>query len=205
MPPKKTGRATRAKPKIVELTPEEQQKREQCDLLLKDFDMQCEKTIKEAWLEVETVSASINTLYKLEMLKLPVEIKNMKWDDYYQQSLDQGQNPLAMSDAIASSMEDSICTTVDNQVSQLRSAIKNTAQKKARGRKKVSTDSQPPPTTGTRSSSRSRTSRVLKETTNMETPSHTRSSSRGKNTTMATPANTATSEYGKDSNDPPQV
>jgi len=190
MPPKKKGRTTRAKPKIVELTPEEQQTRDQCDLLLKDFDMQCEKTIKEAWLEVETISASINTLYKLEMLKLPQDVKNMRWDDYYQQSLDQGQNPLALSDAIALSMEDSICTNVDNQVNQLKSAIKNTAQKKARGRKKkVSTDSQPPPSTGTRSSSRSR-SRPLKDTTNMETPSNTRSSSRGKNTTMATPANT---------------
>ena len=190
MPPKKKGRTTRAKPKIVELTPEEQEAKEQHDLLLKDFDMQCEKTIKESWLEVETVSASINTLFKLEMLKLPQEVKNMKWDDYYQQSLEQGQNPLALSDAIAIAMEDSICTTVDNQVNQLKSAIKQTAQKKGRGRKKVSTDSLPPPTTGTRSSSRLRTGRALKDTTNMETPSNTRTSSRGKNSTMATLANT---------------
>jgi len=195
MPPKKKGRTTRAKPQIVELTPEEQQVREQCDLLLKDFDKQCEKTIKEAWLEVETVSASINTMYKLEMLKLPQEIKNMKWDDYYKQSLEQGHNPLALSEAISSCIEDSICATVDTQVSQLKSAIKNTAQKKARGRKKAYSDSQPPPSTGTRSSSRSRTTRILSDTTNTETPS-TRSL-RGKNSTMATPANTRMPNMGK--------
>lgn len=188
MPPKKKGRTTRAKPKIVSLTPEEQQARDQVDLFLKDFDKNCEMTIKEARREVETVAASINTLYKLEMLKIPQDVKNMKWDDYYAQSIANGEIPLALSDAISNCMEDSICVNVDTQVSQLKSAIKTTAKK--RGKKKISTENQPP--TGTRTSSRSRTSsKTLSDTTNTETPANTRST-RGasKSTTMATPANT---------------
>ena len=56
--------------------------------------------MKEAWREVDTVSKSINTLYKLELLKMPQEVKDMKWDDYYQQSMDKGENPLALSEAV---------------------------------------------------------------------------------------------------------
>lgn len=189
MPPKKKGRTTRAKPKIVGLTPEEQQARDQVDLFLKDYDKHCEMTVKEARREVETVAASINTLYKLEMLKIPQDVKNMKWDDYYAQSIANGENPLALSDAISDCMEDSICVNVDTQVSQLKSAIKTTAKKRG-GRKKVSTENQPP--TATRTSSRSRTSsKTLSDTTNMETPANSKGTRGGsKNTTMATPANT---------------
>eukprot|EP00092_Neocalanus_flemingeri_P014425 GFUD01015560.1.p1 GENE.GFUD01015560.1~~GFUD01015560.1.p1 ORF type:complete len:310 (+),score=74.80 GFUD01015560.1:97-1026(+) len=188
MPPKKKGRTTRAKPKIVTLTPEEQKARDQCDLLLKDFDKQCEMTVNEARREVDTVAASINTLYKLELLKLPQDVKNMKWDVYYKQSLEEGYNPLALSDAISNCMDDSLCATVDTQVSQLKSAIRTTAKK--RGNKKVSTENQP--ASATRTSSRSRaTSRVLSDSSNLETPANSRST-RGtaKNTSaMATPAN----------------
>ena len=94
-------------------------------------------TIKEAWRDVDTISASINTMYKLELLKLPQEVKNMKWDDYYRQSLDKGQNPLALSEAISSCMDNSLCTSVDTQVSNLKAAMKSTAKK--RGRKWSST------------------------------------------------------------------
>jgi len=200
MPPKKKGRTTRAKPKMVTLTADEQQAREQCDLLLKDFDKQCETTIKEAWRDVDTVAASINTLYKLELLKMPQDVKNMKWDDYYQQSLEQGQNPLALSDAISNLMDDSICATVDTQVSQLKSAIKTTAKKRGRknasenqpatatrasSRKKVVSENQP--ATATRSSSRSRTTRGLTDSTNLETPANTRRAPNMGKTPMITP------------------
>jgi len=152
MPPKKRGRTTRAKPKIVSLTPEEQERRVQVDLFLEDFDKHVEMTIKEAWRDVETISASINTLYKLELLKLPQEVKDMKWDDYYKQSLDKGQNPLALSEAISSCMDNSLCASVDTQVSNLKAAMKSTAKK--RGRKKSNSENQPP--SATRSSSRTR-------------------------------------------------
>jgi len=152
MPPKKRGRTTRAKPKIVSLTPEEQERRVQVDLFLEDFDKHVEMTIKEAWRDVETISASINTLYKLELLKLPQEVKDMKWDDYYKQSLDKGQNPLALSEAISSCMDNSLCASVDTQVSNLKAAMKTTAKK--RGRKKSNSENQPP--SATRSSSRTR-------------------------------------------------
>jgi len=184
MPPKKKGRTTRAKPKIVTLTPEEQEARDQVDLFLKDYDKNVEMTIKEAWRDVETISASINTLYKLELLKLPQEVKDMKWDDYYQQSLDKGQNPLALSEAVSTCLEDSICANVDTQVSQLKSAIKTTTKKKGGGRKRAANVSQAPPS-ATRSSSRNRTA---SGNSNTETPATTRRT-RGANA-MTTPANT---------------
>jgi len=185
MPPKKKGRTTRAKPKIVALTPEEQEARDQVDLFLKDYDKNVEMTIKEAWRDVETISASINTLYKLELLKLPQEVKDMKWDDYYQQSLDKGQNPLALSEAVSTCLEDSICANVDTQVSQLKSAIKTTTKKKGGGRKRAANESQAPPS-ATRSSSRNRTASGNSVTT--ETPATTRRT-RGA-AAMTTPANT---------------
>jgi len=184
MPPKKKGRTTRAKPKIVTLTPEEQEARDQVDLFLKDFDKNVEMTIKEAWRDVETISASINTLYKLELLKLPQEVKDMKWDDYYQQSLEKGKNPLALSEAISTCLEDSICANVDTQVSQLKSAIKTTTKKKGGGRKKAAENQAPP--SATRSSSRTRT--ASGNSVSMETPATTRRT-RG-TAAMTTPANT---------------
>jgi len=152
MPPKKRGRTTRAKPRIVSLTPEERERRVQVDLFLEDFDKHVEMTIKEAWRDVDTISASINTLYKLELLKLPQEVKDMKWDDYYKQSLDKGQNPLALSEAISSCMDNSLCASVDTQVSNLKAAMKSTVKK--RGRKKSNSENQP--RSATRSSSRTK-------------------------------------------------
>merc|ERR1712115_216261 len=188
MPPKKKGRTTKAKPKIVSLTPEEQERSDQVDLFLKDFDKHVEMTIKEAWRDVETISASINTLYKLELLKLPQEIKNMKWDDYYKQSLDKGQNPLALSEAISSCVDDSLCASVDTQVSQLKSAMKSTVKKG--GRKKANSENQPPPS-ATRSSSRTRApNKTLSDVSNMETPANTRKTRGNKNSELTTPANT---------------
>jgi len=189
MPPKKKGRTTKAKPKLVSLSAEDQQLRDQCDLLLKDFDQQCENTVKEAWREVDTVSKSINTLYKLELLKMPQEVKDMKWDDYYQQSLEKGENPIQLSEAIEGLINDSICANVDNQVSQLRSAMKST--KKKTNKKKA--DNQP--ASVVRGSSRKR---ATSDNEGVGTNTATRSASRSSRTrgndesssTMATPANT---------------
>jgi len=186
MPPKKKSRTTRAKPKIVTLTPEEQEARDQVDLFLKDFDKNVEMTIKEAWRDVETISASINTLYKLELLKLPQEVKNMKWDDYYKQSLDKGKNPLALSEAVSTILEDSICANVDTQVSQLKSAIKTTTKKKGGGRKRAASNNKDV-SSATRSSSNNRTASGNSVST--ETPATSSRRKRGA-TAMTTPANT---------------
>ena len=155
------------------------------DLFLKDYDKYMEQTIKDAWRDVDTISASINTLFKLELMKLPQEVKDMKWDDFYQQALDRGDNPLALSEAIAACVEDSISSTVDTQVSQIKSAMKN---KGKRGRKKsVKADHDPPPS-ATRSSGRSRAppKRLLAESA---TPANTRHSRNAKNG-LTTPSNT---------------
>jgi len=195
MPTKKKGRPSKAKPKKVALTPEEQETRDQVDLCLKDYDMNREQTVKDAWRDVDTISASINTLYKLELMKLPQEVKNMKWDDYFQQALDKGQNPLALSEAISSCLEDSLCATVDTQVSKIKSVIKSTT-KSRRGRKTANTENNPP-LSATRSSSRNKNSRsasrnsskTLADSSNLETPANTRKGRSAKNE-ITTPANT---------------
>ena len=181
MPPKRKGRTTRAKPKIVELSPEDQQKRDQVDLLLKDFEKQCEVTIKEMWREKETIAASINTMYKLELMKLPQEVKDMKWDDYYSQAIAAGENPLALSEAITDVLEDSICGKAEAKVSEMKTTIETTTKK--RGRKKMT---EKEPATATRSSSRNRT--ALMDSTNIESAAK-RPRRAAKNAGMTTPAN----------------
>jgi len=182
MPPKRKGRTTRAKPKIiVELSPEDQRKRDQVDLLLKDFEKQCELTIKEMWREKETIAASINTMYKLELMKLPQEVKDMKWDDYYSQAIAAGENPLALSEAITDVLEDSICGKAEAKVSEMKTTIETTTKK--RGRKKMT---EKEPATATRSSSRNRT--ALMDSTNIES-SAKRPRRAAKNAGMTTPAN----------------
>jgi len=190
MPPKKKGRTTSKK---VVLTPEEQETRDQVDLFLKEYDMNREQTVKDAWRDVETISASINTMYKLELMKLSQEVKNMKWDDFFQQALDNGKNPLALSEAISACVDDSICATVDTQVSKIKSAIKSTTKK--RGRKKSNTENNPP-RRSTRTSSRNRTdsNKTLSDSEKIETPANTRKGRSAKNE-VTTPANTRAPPY----------
>jgi len=165
------------------------------DLCLKDYDMTREQTVKDAWRDVDTISASINTMYNIELMKLPQDVQNMKWDDFFQQALDKGQNPLALSEAISSCLEDSLCANVDTQVSQIKSVIKSTVKSK-RGRKLANAENNPP-TSATRSSSRTKNSRsssrnsskTLSDSSNVETPANTRKGRSAKNE-VTTPANT---------------
>jgi len=165
------------------------------DLFLKDYDMNREQTVKDAWRDVDSISASINTMYKLELMKLPQEVKNMKWDDFYQQALDKGQNPLALSEAISSCLEDSICATVDTQMSKIKSVIKSST-KSRRGRKTANDENNPSPI-ATRSSSRTKnprsssrnSSKTPSDSSNVETPATIRKG-RSAKSGMTTPANT---------------
>lgn len=178
MPPKRGGRTTRAKAPTP-LTPEQQQLRDQCDLLLKDFDQQCQSLKAESAREAKMAADSINTLYKLEIMKIDMEAKTMKWEEYYEQNT---QSALGMSDAVADVVEDSVLEAVDNQVSQLKSAIKNTASKKGRKKKELHADENEPPM----SSRSSRRRNPSKNDTVTETPSS--APTRGKSA-LETPAN----------------
>jgi len=198
MPPKRRG--TRAKAP-AKLSPEDQQKRDQCDLLLKDFDQNRQTVINESKRDMETVVHSMMTMYKLELMKIPTDVKNSNWMEYYKKSLNQGVDPLNVSNAINSCMDDSICTKVDDQVSQLKSAMK-TAKKRGRTAKEnvpssavrassrkrnQSADATIVSGTLGRSSSRSRT-RGLVDATNLETPAIGRSR-KGQPQVPETPAN----------------
>jgi len=112
----------------VSLTEDQQQQRDQCDLLLRDFDKQVESLRVEAARECKAAQDSITTTYKLELMKMPKQVKEMSWDDYCAQHNITGGLPL--SDAVASVLEDSVLESVDSTVSNIKSAMKNKRKEK---------------------------------------------------------------------------
>ena len=103
--------------------------RDQCNLLLADFDKQCENLKAEAVREAKAAADSIATLYRLvvahiqtpfvinhffrlEMMKIPMETKAMKWEDYFEQN----STALGLSKAVAEAVDDSVVEAVDTQV-----------------------------------------------------------------------------------------
>ena len=131
---RKTTRISKVKPKV--LTPEDQIKRDQVDLFLKDFNCQCDLSIKELWRDRDAAASHINTMYKLELMKLPQEVREMKWDDFYNQSISAGEDPLALSNAITECLEDTFCSKADTHISALRTAPKKRTRKNSTNSKK---------------------------------------------------------------------
>lgn len=166
---KRATRAKRATPVKV-LTPEEQQARDQCDLLLLDFDKQFESTCSDSQREVKTCQDSISTMYKLELMKMPADVKSMNIDEYFKQFAAPAEG-IGLSNTVAEAVNDSVIEAVDAQVSNLASALKSTAKKRGRPAKTaLKTDSTP-------AASRTKGS--------LQTPSNSRS-----RTQHTTPANT---------------
>lgn len=167
MPPK-TRKSTRKAPgkvaKVVpaDLTAEEQQARDQCDLLLKDFDKHVESSKAEAAREAKTAGDSISTLYKLELMKISSETKAMSWDDYVK------QHGLGLSEAVADVLDASILQ-VDVQIDNAKSAVK-----KGRGRKM--------PTSAKKAAATSR-----KPSDDLQTPVQSRRPPASSKTPMITP------------------
>lgn len=202
--PAKTKRRTR-KVKAA-LTAEEQHSRDQCELFLKDFDKNVDIHVKEAAREMESLATNINTMFKLEMMKIPQETKKMKWQDFFRESLDLVDSPVKAAAAMSNAINDSICATVDAQVNELKSVI-TTAKKRGRNKKTLENDYATAPRTSsrnrtkkedmnftytdtvTRTSSRNRT-RGLTDTTNLETPAGRGGRRGGAGEVVATPANT---------------
>lgn len=175
----KGGRGSKA---VAQLTVEEQLLRDQCDLLLKDFDKEASSLVSQSLREVKTVSDCINKLYKLELMKLSQDVKKMKWDEYCEQGVDSDLDPLALAKEVEAAVEDSMAAQVDRQVSAIKSTVKKGKKKKAQENLAESV---------TRTSSRNRTtSRALADSTNLETPSLSRRGGRGEAVT-ATPVNSA--------------
>ena len=59
---------------------------------------------------METVIQSLTTTYKLELMKIPTDVKNSNWMEYYQSSINNGVDLLNVSNAINACIDDSICT-----------------------------------------------------------------------------------------------
>lgn len=168
---KRTTRARKATPVKV-LTPEEQQARDQCDLLLLDFDKQYESTCSDSQREVKTCQDSISTMYKLELMKMPVDVKSMNIDEYFKQFASSAEG-FGLSNTVAEAVNDSVIEAVDAQVSNLASALQSNTKKRGRPSKTIpKSDSTP---------AASRTSRAK---ANLQTPSTSRS-----RTQHTTPAN----------------
>jgi len=109
-------------------SPEELKRREGIDLMLNDFDKQVEGRIAEMEADTESVIRSINNLYKVDLIKLPSTTKNMKWDDYVSECMENGSYPMALSNAMEKVVED-ITSVVDPKVSLLKSTMKTTTKK----------------------------------------------------------------------------
>ena len=197
MPPKR--RNTKQK----KLSPEDQLKRDQCDLLLKDFDENCESIIREASRDKDGFINQILTFYKLEMMKIPTDVRNSNWSEFYQKSIVQEENLFNVNTAVISCLDDSVCTKVDQQVSQLKSAMKTARKRGARKENipgsavRASTRKRNPSAdkdyeTVTRTSSRSRT-RGLTDSTNLQTPATT--GRRGRVAVAETPVNTVPPQF----------
>jgi len=175
---------TRAKGPAT-LSPEDQQLRDQCNLLLADFDKQCENLKAEAVREAKAAADSIATLYRLEMMKIPMETKAMKWEDYYEQN---SRGALGLSKAVAEAVDDSVVEAVDTQVEVIKTAIKNTTVKKAARKKRgmgYGDENMEPPTV-TRTSTRRRVISKTHSDSALETPA---TSSRSRAQVLETPAN----------------
>jgi len=183
MPPRRATRNTRAKGPTT-LSPEDQQLRDQCNLLLADFDKQCENLKAEAMREAKAAADSIATLYRLELMKIPMETKAMKWEDYFEQN---STSALGLSSAVADVVDDSVVEAVDNQVEVIKTAIKNTTVKKAARKKRggYGDENMEPPTV-TRTSSRRRAMPKTFSDSVLETPA---TSSRSRVQVLETPAN----------------
>jgi len=141
---KKGGKGKRVSQVLapVGLTEDQQQQRDQCDLLLRDFDKQVESLRVEAARECKAAQDSITTTYKLELMKMAKQVKEMSWDDYCaQHNITRG---LPLSDAVASVLEDSVLESVDSTVSNIKSAMKH--RRKGKENKTPSVKNQKQPT-----------------------------------------------------------
>lgn len=190
---KRATRTTAAK-KTQEVSPEEQKRREAVDLYLKDFDKQVESRIAEMEREAEAIIRSIQTIYKVELIKLPQSTRNMKWDDYVAQCQQDGSNPTVLSEAMSQVVED-VRSEVDPQIIEAKTVIASTAKKRGR-QPRLAKENEG----SVRQSARKATSatRVLADSSNMETPATTSRSTRIRNKTVEeTPATAARSTRGK--------
>jgi len=150
---------------LKDLSPEELKRREGIDLVLKDFDKQVEARIAEMEADMESTIKSIHTLYKVELIKLPSSIKNMKWTDYVSQCREDGSYPFALTSAMEKVVED-VTSTVDPKLSTIKTTKKpSTKSKRSSRSSKASSDLATPAT------SSSRTARSKKGSGSLATPS----------------------------------
>merc|ERR1719186_1131198 len=133
--------------------------------------------------EAEAIIKSIHTLYKVELIKLPQSTRSMKWDDYVAQCQQDGSNPTVLSEAISQVVED-VRSEIDPQIMEAKTAMASTVKKRGGRQPKAAKENEAP----VRQSARKATSasRVLADTSNLETPSAARST-RGKNKSLETP------------------
>jgi len=171
---------------LKDLSPEELKRREGIDLVLKDFDKQVEARIAEMEADMESTIKSIHTLYKVELIKLPSSIKNMKWTDYVSQCREDGSYPFALTSAMEKVVED-VTSTVDPKLSTIKTTKKPSTKSKrsSRSSKAASVLATPAP-------SSSRTARSKKGSGSLATPSGAPPPAMGRTPFITPRFNTAT-------------
>ena len=177
-----TRNTRREKPSLAQMSPEDEEKRDQCDLLLQDYDKTCEATIKEVEREMETLLNSLTTTYKVRMMKVPDEVKQQSWQEFCQQN--GGSNLSDIGNAANNCLDDSI-VKVDTQVAAMKSAMK-TAKK--RGRANSAKENSGPGGRELRQSARKRAVSADRGGVSLETPASTKSRTRGRHI-QETPVN----------------
>merc|ERR550519_1467523 len=145
--------------------------------------------------EAEAIISSIHTLYKVELIKLPHSTRNMKWDDYVAQCQQDGSNPTVLSEAISQVVED-VRSEIDPQILSAKTLIASTAKKRGGRQPKAAKENDAPVRQSARKGNNA--SRVLADTSNLETPAASSRSTRGRNKAVEeTPATAARSTRGK--------
>lgn len=171
---------------LKDMSPEELKRREGIDLMLKDFDKQVDARIAEMEADMESTIKSIHTLYKVELIKLPSSIKNMKWTDYVSQCREDGSYPLALTSAMEKVVED-VTSTVDPKLSTIKTTKKpSTKSKRASRSSKASSDLATP------APSSSRIARSKKGSSSLATPSGAPPPAMGRTPFITPRFNTAT-------------
>merc|ERR1719481_1118888 len=74
---------------------------------------------------------SVDKLFKLEMMKIPKDDKNMLWEDYFQKH---GGAALSVSEAIASVVDDPELEKVESKVFEIKAAMGKKGKKNPSGR-----------------------------------------------------------------------
>ena len=133
---KTAAKKARTRSVASKLTEEEKVCRMECDQLLETFDVQTQKRLADSRKEAKAAGDAIASWYKLELMKMPKDVKSMNWEEWVAREGEEGEG----------GDRRGTIANVDIQVDALRSNIKSAGSSKGRGRGKKRSVSETPDT-----------------------------------------------------------